>query len=75
MKLLLVLVVAPLGLALASGLAVLVDQHRLGLNTVYSVAMVRTDLARQPSAWLGRSVLVQGFLDGCLHPVCDGHEA
>lgn len=43
-------------------------------GTVYSVAAVDANLVRHPSAWIGRTVLVRGFLDGGPHRVGPGHE-
>jgi len=36
-----------------------------GQNVVYAVAAVQADLAHDPAAWVGRTVLLRGRLLGC----------
>jgi len=50
-----------LGLALLAGLvAAVVGRSSSPTGPVYTVAQVRTGLARQPAVWVGRTVLVRG---------------
>ncbi len=52
---------AVLGMALLAGLvAAVVGRPSSPAGPVYTVAQVRAGLARQPSAWAGRTVLVRG---------------
>jgi hypothetical protein len=48
--------------------------HNSGSEPVYSVAVARAYLSRDPRTWAGRTVLERGFLDGCPHQACPGHE-
>jgi len=51
-------VLLALGLVLAAGLVAAVVGHRAPAQA-YTVAQVRAGLARQPAAWVGRTVLVR----------------
>jgi len=57
--------VAPLGVLLAAVLAVAAFAG-VGRSPIYSVAAVQAGLARDPQAWLGRTVLVRGVVEPCL---------
>ncbi len=51
-----------LGLAVLAGLVAAVAGHPSSpAGPVYTVAQVRAGLARQPAAWVGRTVLVRGI--------------
>jgi len=52
-------VLLALGLALVAGLVAAVIGRRVP-EQAYTVAQVRAGLARQPAAWVGRTVLVRG---------------
>jgi hypothetical protein len=53
------------GLALATGVTVLTVHGRLDSGPVYMEAQVQARLARNPEAWLGRTVRIRGWVDGC----------
>src|SRR6266566_4288075 len=53
------------GMALGSGLAVYAVQHSGTAPSVYTATALYARLARNPRAWNGRTVLVQGVIVGC----------
>ena len=58
-------ILALLGLASAAGLLLGVMQGTGGAGPVYSVTELRARLTHDPSAWVGRVVLVRGTVTGC----------
>jgi hypothetical protein len=70
----LILLFALLILLLAIVLVVAACANRPDPVPVYTVAQVQPRVARAPELWVGWTVWVRGFLDGCPHPVCPGHE-
>jgi hypothetical protein len=58
-------ILALLGLASAAGL-LMAGMHEVGVaGPVYSVTELRAHLTHDPSAWVGRAVLVRGTATGC----------
>lgn len=55
------IIVALAGIALAVGLALVVSGGVAAVGPVYTVSELRADLAHDPQAWLGHTVLVRGM--------------
>jgi hypothetical protein len=53
------------GLALGMGLMAVAVHGQIDPGPVYTVAQVQAHLERAPTAWLGRTVRVRGWVDGC----------
>jgi hypothetical protein len=54
-----------LGLPLASGLTGLAISMPPDHGPVYRVAQLASGLHRDPEAWLGRRIMVRGWIEGC----------
>ena len=55
-----------LGIMATFALAVSIFAQSVGSNKEYSVAQVQVELRNHPRLWLGRTILVHGYIVGCL---------